>query len=87
MRITPVSRSHGRPYLAGMSEIKNRQLGASGLAVSAPVKHVTLNNGLGVTARQLRQLAEVLAERGEADAARRAIDALTQTLAAMPGND
>ena len=31
----PVSRSAGRPYLAGMSELKKRQLGTSGLEVSA----------------------------------------------------
>jgi hypothetical protein len=40
---------------------------------------------VGLTAGQLRQVAELLTERGERDAARRATDALTQTLAAMQG--
>jgi hypothetical protein len=40
---------------------------------------------VGLTVGQLHQLTEVLAERGEADAAQRATDALTQTLAAMQG--
>jgi hypothetical protein len=40
---------------------------------------------VGLTAGQLRQLIEVLADRGEADAAKHAADALTQALAAMQG--
>jgi hypothetical protein len=40
---------------------------------------------VGLSAAQLRQLAEVLAERGDADAARRAREALTKALAATSG--
>jgi aryl-alcohol dehydrogenase-like predicted oxidoreductase len=35
MQFMPVSRSEGRTYLAGMSEMRKRQLGNSGLKVSA----------------------------------------------------
>jgi hypothetical protein len=38
---------------------------------------------VGLTAEQLRQVTEVLAERGDADAAKRATEALSQVLGAM----
>ena len=40
---------------------------------------------VGLSTAQLRQLAQVLAERGDAGAAKRAHEALTQALAAAPG--
>jgi len=47
--------------------------------------HMRASLRVGLTAAQLRQLVQVLAERGGADAARRANDALTQALAAASG--
>jgi len=47
--------------------------------------HMTASLRVGLTAGQLKQLAAALAARGEADAATRATDALSQALAAMQG--
>ena len=47
--------------------------------------HMAASLRVGLTAAQLRQLTQLLAERGDAQAARRATDALTQALAAMKG--
>jgi alkylhydroperoxidase/carboxymuconolactone decarboxylase family protein YurZ len=47
--------------------------------------HMAASLRVGLTAAQLRQLTQVLAERGEAQAAKRASEALTQALAAASG--
>ncbi|MDZ4281315.1 MAG: carboxymuconolactone decarboxylase family protein [Hydrogenophaga sp.] len=47
--------------------------------------HMAASMRVGLTAAQLRQLIQVLAERGDAQAASRADAALTQALAATPG--
>ena len=47
--------------------------------------HMRASMRVGLTAAQLRQLAQVLAERGDAQAAKRADEALTQALAAASG--
>ena len=47
--------------------------------------HMRASMRVGLSAAQLRQLAEVLAERGDAGAAKRANEALAQALAAAPG--
>ncbi len=47
--------------------------------------HMRASVRVGLTAAQLRQLTQVLAERGDAGAAKRAHEALTQALAAAPG--
>jgi 4-carboxymuconolactone decarboxylase len=47
--------------------------------------HMAASMRVGLTASQLRQLIQLLAERGDAQAARRADAALTQALAATPG--
>jgi 4-carboxymuconolactone decarboxylase len=68
---------------------QSRELATVGALAATPGvepqlrSHMAASMRVGLTAGQLRQLTEVLAERGEADAAKRAIDALTQALAAM----
>ncbi|HEX6094415.1 MAG TPA: carboxymuconolactone decarboxylase family protein [Dongiaceae bacterium] len=47
--------------------------------------HMAASMRVGLTATQLRQLTQVLAERGDAQAAKRASEALTQALAAAAG--
>ncbi len=47
--------------------------------------HMRASLRVGLTAAQLRQLTQVLAERGDAQAAKRASEALTQALAAAAG--
>jgi 4-carboxymuconolactone decarboxylase len=47
--------------------------------------HMRASLRVGLTAGQLRQLVQLLAERGDADAAKRAGDALAQALAAASG--
>src|SRR5574338_35525 len=47
--------------------------------------HMRASLRVGLTATQLRQLTQVLAERGDAQAAKRASEALTQALAAASG--
>ena len=49
--------------------------------------HMAASMRVGLTADQLRQVTEVLAERGDADAAKRAMEALTQALGAMKGRE
>jgi alkylhydroperoxidase/carboxymuconolactone decarboxylase family protein YurZ/quercetin dioxygenase-like cupin family protein len=70
---------------------QSRELATVGALAATPGvepqlrSHMAASMRVGVTAGQLRELTELLAERGEAEAARRATDALTQTLAAMQG--
>jgi len=70
---------------------QSRELATVGALAATPGvepqlrSHMAASVRVGLTARQLRQLTEVLAERGEADAAKRATAALTETLAAMQG--
>lgn len=47
--------------------------------------HMRASMRVGLSAAQLRQLTQVLAERGDASAAQRASEALTQALAPAPG--
>jgi len=47
--------------------------------------HMRASMRVGLSAAQLRQLTQVLAERGEADAAKRASEALSQALAPASG--
>ena len=47
--------------------------------------HMRASMRVGLTAPQLRQLVQALAERGDAQAAKRADEALTQALATTPG--
>lgn len=47
--------------------------------------HMAASMRVGLTASQLRQLVQALAERGDAQAAKRADEALTQALATTPG--
>jgi 4-carboxymuconolactone decarboxylase len=49
--------------------------------------HMAASMRVGLTVGQLRQVTEVLAERGEAEAARRATEALTQAHATMKGKE
>lgn len=59
---------------------------AATLGVEAQLRsHMRASLRVGLTAAQLRQLTQVLAERGDAGAAQRANEALTQALAAASG--
>lgn len=68
---------------------QSRELATVGALAATPGvepqlrSHMAASMRVGLTAGQLRQLTEVLAERGDADAARRA----TKALAAMKGQD
>jgi len=70
---------------------QSRELATVGALAATPGveaqlrSHMRASLRVGLTAAQLRQLVQVLAERGDADAARRANDALTQALAAASG--
>jgi alkylhydroperoxidase/carboxymuconolactone decarboxylase family protein YurZ len=70
---------------------QSRELATVGALAATPGveaqlrSHVRASMRVGLTAAQLRQLTQVLAERGDADAAKRADDALTQALAAAAG--
>jgi 4-carboxymuconolactone decarboxylase len=72
---------------------QSRELATVGALAATPGvepqlrSHMAASMRVGLTAGQLRQLTEVLAERGEADAAKRATEALTQALAAMRGKE
>jgi alkylhydroperoxidase/carboxymuconolactone decarboxylase family protein YurZ len=72
---------------------QSRELATVGALAATPGvepqlrSHMAASMRVGLTAGQLRQLTEVLAERGEADAAKRATEALTQALAAMKGKE
>ncbi len=70
---------------------RSRELATVGALAAMPGveaqlrSHMAASMRVGLTAAQLRQLIQVLAERGDAQAARRADAALTQALAATPG--
>ncbi|WP_141620329.1 carboxymuconolactone decarboxylase family protein [Myxococcus sp. AB036A] len=72
---------------------QSRELATVGALAATPGvepqlrSHMAASMRVGLTAGQLRQLAEVLAARGDADAAKRASEALTQALAAMKGKE
>ena len=74
---------------AAILDWRSRELATVGALVATPGvepqlrSHMAASMRVGLTAGQLRQLIEVLAEGGEADAANHAADALTQALAAM----
>ena len=68
---------------------QSRELATVGALAATPGvesqlrSHMAASLRVGLTAAQLRQLTQVLAERGDAQAARRATEALTQALAAL----
>lgn len=70
---------------------QSRQLATVGALAAMPGveaqlrSHMRASMRVGLTAAQLRQLSQVLAERGDAQAAQRAEEALTQALAAASG--
>ncbi|MNX65517.1 Carboxymuconolactone decarboxylase family protein [compost metagenome] len=70
---------------------QSRELATVGALAATPGveaqlrSHMRASMRVGLSAAQLRQLARVLAESGDADAARRAGEALTQALAAEKG--
>jgi len=70
---------------------QSRELATVGALAATPGaeaqlrSHMAASMRVGLTAAQLRQLTQVLAERGDADAAKRASTALTQALAAPSG--
>ncbi|KAF1684956.1 carboxymuconolactone decarboxylase [Pseudoxanthomonas broegbernensis] len=70
---------------------KSRELATVGALAAMPGvepqlrSHMAASMRVGLTAAQLRQLTQVLSERGDAQAAERASEALTQALAAVPG--
>lgn len=72
---------------------QSRELATIGALAATPGvepqlrSHMAAGMRVGLTAEQLRQVTEVLAERGEVNAAKRAADALVQALAAMKGNE
>jgi 4-carboxymuconolactone decarboxylase len=72
---------------------QSRELATVGALAATPGvepqlrSHMAASMRVGLTAGQLRHLTEVLAERGEADAAKRATEALAQALAAMKGKE
>lgn len=72
---------------------QSRELATVGALAATPGvesqlrSHMAASMRVGLTAGQLRQLIQVLAEHGDADAAKRANEALTQALAAMKGKE
>lgn len=70
---------------------QSRELATVGALAAMPGVEAQLHSYMrasmrvGLSAAQLRQLAQVLAERGDADAAKRANEALTQALAGASG--
>jgi 4-carboxymuconolactone decarboxylase len=70
---------------------QSRELATVGALAATPGveaqlrSHMRASMRVGLTAAQLRQLAQVLAERGDEQAAKRASEALTQALAAASG--
>lgn len=70
---------------------QSRELATVGALAATPGveaqlrSHMRASLRVGLTAAQLRQLTQVLAERGDADAAKRASEALSQALAAASG--
>ena len=72
---------------------QSRELATVGALAATPGvesqlrSHMAASMRVGLTVGQLRQVIELLAERGEADAAKRATEALRQALATMVGNE
>lgn len=72
---------------------QSRELATVGALAATPGaesqlrSHMAASMRVGLTVAQLRQVTEVLAERGEAEAAGRATEALTQALATTKGKD
>jgi len=72
---------------------QSRELATVGALAATPGveaqlrSHMRASLNVGLTLAQLRQLTQVLAERGDADAARRAHEALAQALALMEQRD
>jgi 4-carboxymuconolactone decarboxylase len=72
---------------------QSRELATVGALASTPGaepqlrSHLAASMRVGLTAEQLRQLTQVLAEQGAADASQRANEALTQALAALRGKE
>ncbi|MEZ5608156.1 MAG: carboxymuconolactone decarboxylase family protein [Burkholderiaceae bacterium] len=70
---------------------QSRELATVGALAATPGveaqlrSHIRASLRVGLSAAQLRQLTQVLAERGDAEAGRRASEALTQALAAASG--
>ncbi|HOV19923.1 carboxymuconolactone decarboxylase family protein [Ottowia sp.] len=70
---------------------QSRELATVGALAATPGveaqlrSHMRASMRVGLSAAQLRQLTQVLAERGDAGASKRASEALTQALAAAPG--
>ena len=70
---------------------QSRELATVGALAATPGvesqlrSHMAASLRVGLTAAQLRQLTQLLAERGDPHAARRAAEALTQALAALKG--
>jgi quercetin dioxygenase-like cupin family protein len=70
---------------------QSRELATVGALAATPGvesqlrSHMAVSLRVGLTAAQLRQVTQLLAERGDAQAARRATEALTQALAAWKG--
>jgi alkylhydroperoxidase/carboxymuconolactone decarboxylase family protein YurZ len=69
---------------------QSRELATVGMLSALPgaesqlQSHMGISMNVGLTANQLRQLAQVLAERVDADAAKRAREALARHLATRP---
>ncbi|NTX40228.1 carboxymuconolactone decarboxylase family protein [Myxococcus sp. CA033] len=72
---------------------QSRELATVGALAATPGvepqlrSHMAASMRVGLTAGQLRQLTELLAARGDADAANRATEALTQVLSATKGKE
>jgi 4-carboxymuconolactone decarboxylase len=72
---------------------QSRELATVGALAATPGaepqlrSHMAASMRVGLTVGQLRQLAVVMDQHGEADAARRATDGLNQALTAMRGKD
>jgi alkylhydroperoxidase/carboxymuconolactone decarboxylase family protein YurZ len=72
---------------------QSRELATVGALAATPGaesqlrSHMGASMRVGLTPGQLRQVSEVLAEHGEADAARRATEALTQALSTMQAKE
>ena len=70
---------------------QSRELATVGMLSALPgaesqlQAHMRIGMNVGLTVNQLRQLGQVLADHGDADAARRARDALERQVAAAPG--
>ena len=70
---------------------QSRELATVGALAAMPgveaqlLSHMRASLRVGLTPAQLRQLTQVLADRGDADAAKRANEALSRALATAPG--